>query len=934
MSAYTQTCPRLAFRLPFLAAFAGIPVLILITVAAPVHPQEVDVEWHGTVEVDLPEQFIVAPGKTFVYRIRLSEEPDGDGWWIRLHVDGEVRSDGDYKGITWVPSVGWEFDRTDWDQWRTITVYAKDGAEVDTQYRFTHEVWDHNTDCPVHGAGPFQVAVIEDNGNRDNHDIDGNSDIGGNGDGGNGGGDGGDGGDGSNGSDGSNGGNGGDGSGGGNGSDGSNGGGSGLTPGLPYLSINNVTVNEGVGNAVFTLVLSKESETQVAVAYATADVSATAGEDYAAAKGEIAFQPGMTRKNISITVHDDSEAEGHETFSVRLSNPRNATLSDSSGTATISDDEYDGVRVSYGAASYTVAEGASVSVEVVLSAAPHDPVTIALVQVPGLGAGPDDYSGVPASVRFATTETTKLFKFLAARDEEDDDGELVTLGFGSLPAGVIAGSPAQSSVTIADTPARARARVPAGWLRQFGRTAVSDAVDAIDERMRCARDRRPDTGGDDDSQWRCAQNPGPAAFAIDGRVAARLAAAANATGATVVHAEPHRLAAAGPAVVVSNGSTLLASSTKPKIRPGMSVWGRGTYSRFDGGVALATSADVWTATLGTDFAFRQAVAGIALAHSESEGTASQNGVETGVTAVLTGLYPYLRVGLNDRLSVWGTIGAGTGTLAHSLHGAPSLKTGIAMTMAAAGGLAEIVAAEHGGLSLAIKADGLLLAIKADRTTALPSALVDASRLRLVLESAYEFVLQDRQRVAPFVEIGGRFDGADTAAESGLGFEVGGGIRYAHPMHHLTAEIHSRALLVHASDGFKSWSASGTLRYDPRSGSAQGPYLTMTSSRGLAGIGGHAASPLARVTDAAALAAGDAGWGVETEFGYGMPIPGVAATGTPWAGLSLLFGKPEYRLGYRLEYNTGLHLSLAAALREGDQSDRSVSYLITLLLSLR
>ena len=704
---------------------------------------------------------------------------------------------------------------------------------------------------------------------------------------------------------------------------------------LPKLSIRDVTVREHQGSAILHVSLDKGSNETVTVAYATADGSATAGADYAATSGMLTFQRDETSKTIEVAVLDDSDSEGHETFTVRLSNARNATLADSEGTATIRDDEYDGVRVSYGAASYTVAEGASVNVEVVLSAAADLPVTIALTQLPGAGVDHKDYSGVPASVRFDSSESRKRFNFVAAKDEEDDDGERVTLGFGLLPAGVIAGNAVRATVTIADTPPPAD-RVPADWLREFGRTAVSQVVDALDERMRCARDRRPGAASDGDgSRWRCTQYPEPASFEIDGALLARLAAADDASPANGTLPDPRGLAPADLSVGIPSGSSLLASSAQQHDGPSMSLWGRGSYSRFERDDALPLGGDVWTATFGADFAFRQAVAGVALSHSESEGTASQDGVETDVTSVLTGFYPYLRVGVNDRLSLWGTVGLGTGTLIQSMNGAPSLRTGIAMTMAAAGGLAEVISPTgNGGLSVAIKADGLLLEIESDGSPALPSASLDASRLRLVVESAYEFVLRDRQRIAPFVEIGGRLDGADAQDASGLGFEVGGGVRYAHPLHHLTAEVYSRALLVHAANGFKGWSASGTLRYDPRSNSAQGPYLTVTSSRGFGGLGGQVVLGLAGLTNAAAFDDSDAGWGVDTEFGYGVLIPGGAATGTPWAGLSLSQGGPEYRLGYRLEYDAGLHLSLAATLRDGYAAHEPPRYLLTLLLSLR
>ena len=210
-------------------------------------------------------------------------------------------------------------------------------------------------------------------------------------------------------------------------------------PGLPTLAINDVTVAEDGGSAVFSVRLSGESTATVTVGYATEDGTAHAGSDYTAGSGRLTFQSGAREQTIAVAVIDDSEEEGSETFTVRLSDARNATLLDGEGTATIRDDEYSGVRVSYGAESYTVKEGEFVAVEVVLSASPDRPLTIPLTHVPGNGAGRQDYSGVPESVRFDSFETTKTFNVTAEEDDEHDDGESIILGFGTLPPGVMSG---------------------------------------------------------------------------------------------------------------------------------------------------------------------------------------------------------------------------------------------------------------------------------------------------------------------------------------------------------------------------------------------------------------------------------------------------------------------------------------------------------------
>ena len=75
-----------------------------------------DVEvWDGTVEVS-PGTLTIEKGKSLSYRLRLSKAPTSDGWFVRVHVDGVVYNDGLYKGIRWVPSVGWEFNQDNWDQ--------------------------------------------------------------------------------------------------------------------------------------------------------------------------------------------------------------------------------------------------------------------------------------------------------------------------------------------------------------------------------------------------------------------------------------------------------------------------------------------------------------------------------------------------------------------------------------------------------------------------------------------------------------------------------------------------------------------------------------------------------------------------------------------------------------------------------------------------
>jgi hypothetical protein len=115
---------------------------------------------------------------------------------------------------------------------------------------------------------------------------------------------------------------------------------------LPALSINDTTVIEGdsgTSNATFTVSLAEPSSLPVSMNYATADDTATAGEDYVAENSGIilTFEPGETSKTLTVAVNGDTLHEPDETFFMNLSNVVNATISDSGsqGTGTITSDD-------------------------------------------------------------------------------------------------------------------------------------------------------------------------------------------------------------------------------------------------------------------------------------------------------------------------------------------------------------------------------------------------------------------------------------------------------------------------------------------------------------------------------------------------------------------------------------------------------------------
>ena len=106
----------------------------------------------------------------------------------------------------------------------------------------------------------------------------------------------------------------------------------------PAVSVSDASAAEGDAVA-FAVSLSAASSQQVTVDYATADGTATAGEDYTATSGTLTFQAGDTTKTVSVPITDDTEDDGGETFTLTLGNASGAALGDAEATGTIRNTE-------------------------------------------------------------------------------------------------------------------------------------------------------------------------------------------------------------------------------------------------------------------------------------------------------------------------------------------------------------------------------------------------------------------------------------------------------------------------------------------------------------------------------------------------------------------------------------------------------------------
>jgi hypothetical protein len=97
-------------------------------------------------------------------------------------------------------------------------------------------------------------------------------------------------------------------------------------PGLVAFQLSEARVDEDAATAALTVTRQGANAGVATVAYATADGTAKAAQDYAEKTGTVTFGPGETTKQIKIAISADTANEADETFSVALSNAGGAAL--------------------------------------------------------------------------------------------------------------------------------------------------------------------------------------------------------------------------------------------------------------------------------------------------------------------------------------------------------------------------------------------------------------------------------------------------------------------------------------------------------------------------------------------------------------------------------------------------------------------------------
>jgi hypothetical protein len=188
--------------------------------------------------------------------------------------------------------------------------------------------------------------------------------------------------------------------------------------------------NSGVRQLILPVSLSTPSGRTVTVRWTTADGSATAPHDYAAASGTVTFAAGETQKLVSVPIAGDVIDENDEHLVVSFHAPVNATLGGFFGIAIgmILDDEVS-PKIRPGWA--TVVEGDSgtrtLSIPVALSSPTPRRISFEWSTRDGSALAPLDYVAASGTATFEPGQTALTIDIVVRGDGDVELDEAVFL---------------------------------------------------------------------------------------------------------------------------------------------------------------------------------------------------------------------------------------------------------------------------------------------------------------------------------------------------------------------------------------------------------------------------------------------------------------------------------------------------------------------------
>ncbi len=571
----------------------------------------------------------------------------------------------------------------------------------------------------------------------------------------------------------------------------------------------------------------------ITVQYATNQGTALSGDDYIPSQGIVIFDPGGTRGVIQIEIRDDEEVEDPETFTIELRSPRNAVIGNPSATATIKDD--DGISTLAIEDAIAVEDDGRISFPVHLSHPSPHPITVQYYTVDGTASAGKDYVETTGMLTFAPGAMLESIVVPLLHNDFNWYEEIFYVHIESSEPARISKS---SAIAVIQEETNIDQDALIAYAARFVRTTSELVIDALHQRF---------------------QPAGSTCSVAERSDMARLW---------------HTTSSWTPSLGELLSGCQISKTSSTSVGE-FGYWARGSFQRFHGRSedAFSLRGNVASALVGVDYRLNsQWLIGIMSSINLGDGSYQIISVREDIESRLNGYYPYLLYE-SAGWEMWLSGGYGSGHIK-----VDDLRVDLTSWLGAVGlrGNIAVLNSTH----MSYFGDVLYT----DANLDIGGLHGEVIRVRLGVESAFQLF----KGIHPYLEANVRQDGGD--AETGIGLELGGGVRMSYLEGNVTGDIRSQGLVLHSADGFSEWGVSVSIQMgDPTLG------FSMRIRPSWGANQGQSLQRQQTILDYNPLQSHQ--HRTEVELGYGMPMHD--GTARSIVGVTQLPGGQLLRLGGEL-----------------------------------
>ncbi|HKG58451.1 MAG TPA: Calx-beta domain-containing protein, partial [Pyrinomonadaceae bacterium] len=228
--------------------------------------------------------------------------------------------------------------------------------------------------------------------------------------------------------------------------------------------------DSGTQTVAVNITLSNLTVQAVTVNFATANGTATAGNDYVATSGTVTIPAGSLSATVNVTINGDTTVEPNETFTLTLSNPTNVnfisnavaqvTIINDDTTVQLSNNAFD-VNESAGFATVSITRVGDLGRATTVQYSTTDTAGLQSCTVAnGKASERCDYATAVGRVRFGLGETTKTFTIPIVDDALVEGSETLTVNLSAVTEATLA-APNTATITIIDNDSTPATQNPA-----------------------------------------------------------------------------------------------------------------------------------------------------------------------------------------------------------------------------------------------------------------------------------------------------------------------------------------------------------------------------------------------------------------------------------------------------------------------------------------